>query len=87
MIDYVKELQAENRKKGQGGVMENIQVDWSEWQHIYPLNDLIEHETNLIVTEQDETYPCPCRPKLDFDYKLIIHAVMDRREVFEKDGK
>ena len=46
-----------------------------EWQHVYPLNDLIEHNTAGIE--------CPCNPRIDFNDKIVIHAAMDRREVFE----
>lgn len=55
-----------------------------EYLHIYPTNDLIEHETD----EYDP--PCQCNPKYNYDFDsdscLIIHAAMDRREVFEKSG-
>ena len=47
-----------------------------DWIHIYPLNDLIEHHT--------EGTECSCNPEIDFDCKLVIHAAMDRREVFEQ---
>ena len=50
-----------------------------EWQHVYPLNDLIEHNTNELE--------CPCNPRIDFNDKIVIHSAMDRREVFEKEGE
>ena len=46
--------------------------------HIYPLNDLIEHNT--------ESTDCPCNPEIDVENMLVIHCEMDMREVFEKDG-
>ncbi len=54
-------------------------MDFGNWQHVYPLNDLIEHIT-------DKGPVCPCGPKLDIDHEIIIHAAMDRREVFEKNN-
>jgi len=45
------------------------------WQHVSPVNDLIEH--NL------EGFECPCGPQIDFENELVIHAAMDRRECFE----
>lgn len=47
------------------------------WQHVVPINDLIEHNT--------ESKECICGPEIDFDNELVIHAAMDRREVFEKE--
>jgi hypothetical protein len=47
-----------------------------DWQHIYPLNDLIDH--TLVGFE------CPCNPSIDFNEHLVTHSSMDRRECFEK---
>jgi hypothetical protein len=46
--------------------------------HTYPLNDLIEHDT--------ESHLCPCDPKVEFinGGTLIIHNSLDRRELYEK---
>lgn len=44
--------------------------------HIYPLNDLIEHDL--------ESRCCACNPTIYEDAKMVIHSAMDRREVFEK---
>ena len=60
------------------GSMNDVQMNWENWNHVYPLNDLIEHNTSL-VTEQAETYLCQCRPKLDIDNQIIIHDAMDGR--------
>lgn len=47
--------------------------------HVYPLNDLIEHET---VSDE-----CMCNPQLIYDLDndscIIVHTSMDRRECFE----
>jgi len=45
-------------------------------RHVYPLNDLIEHDTG----ELNGNYSCPCNPKIEIDIGLIIHNSMDRRE-------
>ena len=47
--------------------------------HIYPNNDLIEHNT--------DSHICQCNPKIDFENGLVIHCAMDRREVFEERAK
>ena len=46
------------------------------WNHVYPINDLIEHNT--------EGFECPCSPELDFENEIVIHNSLDRRECFEK---
>ena len=43
--------------------------------HIYPVNDLIEHNT--------ESPECACNPEIDVDNGIVIHSSLDRREVFE----
>lgn len=45
------------------------------WQHIIPINDLIEHNT--------ESKECMCNPEIDFENEIVIHSAMDRRECFE----
>lgn len=46
--------------------------------HIYPTNDLIEHDTN-------SKGECPCNPTVyeEDDCIFVVHDAMDRREVFE----
>ena len=46
------------------------------WQHVYPNNDLIEHNT-------DNGPDCPCNPEVDIEHMIVIHAAMDRRELYE----
>lgn len=48
-----------------------------EYEHVYPVNDLIEHNTDF----ENEFSTCPCNPKIEG--LLVIHAAMDRRECFE----
>lgn len=43
--------------------------------HIYPINDLIDHNT--------DSCECACNPTIDVENGLIIHDSLDRREVFE----
>lgn len=50
----------------------------SDYQHVYPLNDLIEHNTHF----KDEFDNCICNPRIEG--LLVIHAAMDRREVYER---
>jgi len=50
-----------------------------EWRHVYPLNDLIEHNTNNDGTKE---FICKCNPKVD-PIGLITHNSLDRREVYE----
>lgn len=45
------------------------------WHHVFPINDLIEHNT--------ESMECVCGPEIDFENEIVIHAAMDRRECFE----
>jgi hypothetical protein len=45
-------------------------------QHIYPLNDLREHEL-------DGT-SCPCGVEVDWENGLVIHAAFDHREIVEQ---
>lgn len=47
----------------------------SQWQHVYPVNDLREHEM---------TKDCWCRPEIDQEHDLIIHNSMDERESYEQ---
>jgi len=47
--------------------------------HVYPINDLIEHNT--------ESVDCSCSPTIDVENGIIIHSAMDRREVFEQNGE
>lgn len=44
--------------------------------HVYPLNDLIEHNTDSIE--------CVCNPDIDVNNGIVIHSAMDRREIFEQ---
>ncbi|NCU33540.1 MAG: hypothetical protein EOM23_11575 [Candidatus Moranbacteria bacterium] len=46
------------------------------WQHVFPVNDLIEHNT--------KGFWCPCNPKIDFVNEIVIHSALDQRECFEK---
>ena len=48
-----------------------------EYEHIYPMNDLIEHNTDF----KNEFDSCPCNPEIDG--LIVIHNSMDRREIFE----
>lgn len=49
------------------------------FQHVFPINDLIEHNTD----EYNEKYSCQCDPKIDIENMLIVHNSLDRRECFE----
>lgn len=49
------------------------------WNHIYPLNDLREHDT--------ESKDCWCHPEVDEDDQLVIHKAMDGREGYESGDK
>ena len=51
-----------------------------EWTHVYPENDLIQHNVD------GEWEGCLCDPKVDVEINLIVHNSMDRREVYEKDN-
>ncbi len=48
-----------------------------DWQHITPIDDLIDHDT--------AGHHCICDPAIDWKNKLIIHSSLDRRECFEGD--
>ena len=50
---------------------------FSDYQHIYPVNDLREHEISA---------SCWCNSKWDMD-GLIIHNAMDGRESYEQGRK
>jgi len=47
-------------------------MDTSNWVHVYPVNDLIEHKLEGLV--------CECCPKLDWNDNLVIHNALDGRE-------
>lgn len=51
----------------------------SVWYHIYPENDLVEHDTS-----GNGEGCCICNPTIDYENFLIIHDSLDRRECFEK---
>ncbi len=46
-----------------------------DWMHIYPVNDVRDHET--------EGKPCWCAPTVDEEEGVIIHNAMDGREAYE----
>lgn len=50
-----------------------------EWFHVYPIDDLIEHNLGYY----DAEYICPCNPVFNVEEEMIVHNAMDRREVFE----
>ncbi len=60
-------------------VMEGVNV---EYTHVYPVNDLIEHDV-----DSGEDCECRCNPKFEYDFEnnncIIVHDAMDRREVYE----
>ena len=45
------------------------------WQHVYPVNDLKEHDT--------ESLNCDCEPRIDWEYHIVIHNAWDMREAQE----
>lgn len=47
-----------------------------EWQHIYPVGDLREHNT--------ESLGCKCKPFIDWDNYLVVHNAYDKREAVEQ---
>ncbi len=47
--------------------------------HVYPINDLREHDT--------ESGGCWCNPQYDEEHDLFIHNSMDRREEYEEGRK
>lgn len=50
----------------------------SNWQHIYPVNNWIEHKL--------EGLNCICEPRIDWEYNLVIHNSADGRELREKEN-
>jgi len=40
--------------------------------HIYPINDVIEHNT--------DSNECLCNPEIDVENGLVIHTAIDGRE-------
>lgn len=54
--------------------MDNFSV--STFQHIFPLNDYIEHNTDGLN--------CVCEPKIDWNDMLVIHNSADGREFREE---
>lgn len=55
-----------------------IEVD--DWQHVYPINDLIGHVLSFENL-------CECNPVVDPINRIINHSSLDRREVWEKPDK
>ena len=57
-----------------------------EHRHVYPVNDLIEHNTGIV----DDNYSCECNPRyeydFDYDFCIVVHDAMDRRQLYEGDG-
>lgn len=43
--------------------------------HVYPVNDLIEHELQGTM--------CVCEPEVDFDLGVVVHNSIDGREEHE----
>ena len=43
-----------------------------EWQHVYPVNDWIEHIL--------EGLNCICEPRIDWKYMIVIHNAIDGRK-------
>lgn len=54
-----------------------------EHYHVYPVNDLVEHNTGIV----DDSYWCCCNPSYEYNYRdnqcVVVHESLDRREVFE----
>tara|TARA_Y100000310_G_C20666339_1_gene807700 strand:- start:1282 stop:1554 length:273 start_codon:yes stop_codon:yes gene_type:complete len=48
------------------------------WQHVYPLKDVLEHNTD--TNPVDDEVLCHCDPKVDVENELIIHNAYDGRE-------
>lgn len=48
----------------------------SAWQHIYPVNDIVPHDT--------ESKECVCGPEIDWNNQLVVHHSLDGREKREK---
>jgi hypothetical protein len=49
------------------------------WQHVYPLNDLLEHNTETNPMDNPDCL-CHCNPKIDFEHNIITHEALDGRE-------
>lgn len=58
-----------------------------EWQHVYPINDLKEHQLgNWMMWNEagTEQHPyCDCNPEIDWENKICIHNAWDLREAQE----
>ena len=54
-----------------------------EHRHIYPVNDLIEHNTGIV----DDDYSCQCNPEFEYNFEenfcIVKHDAMDRRNLYE----
>ena len=54
-----------------------------EHSHIYPVSDLIEHDTGIV----GDKYFCRCDPKYEYDWEdgtcLVVHNSLDGREISE----
>lgn len=48
----------------------------NNWQHIFPLDDLGEHEL--------KGFYCECEPQIDWENELVIHHSFDNRELIEE---
>lgn len=46
------------------------------WNHVYPLNDLREHELS--------GKNCWCHPHIDEEDSIVIHNALDKREQLEQ---
>jgi len=46
--------------------------------HIYPLNDVFEHDLSGL--------DCECNPEIDFNAELVIHFAFDGRDLIEEVG-
>jgi len=48
-----------------------------ECYHVYPVNDIVEHDT--------QSDHCACHPKIEYvcHWKIVIHNSWDQRELFE----
>ena len=53
--------------------------DTKMWRHIYPMNDVIEHELEKNPAEHPEEL-CQCNPVIDYDHCLVIHDAFDGRD-------
>jgi len=54
-----------------------------EHRHVYPVDDLIEHNTGIV----DDNYSCECNPEFRYDFAndfcIVVHDAMDRRNLYE----